>query len=124
MLIYTGVTLFCAVFGAVYECFANGVYTFFMLGGFLFPLALGFLPCLICVLTRPSVYPDTFVRTVWHSAVATVTVGSFYKGALVIYGTNNKWTLVYPIVGAALALSAIVICTVSLLGRKHKKRES
>lgn len=120
-LIYGAVTLFCAVFGVIYESFANGVYTFFMLGAFLFPLVPGLLPCLLCALKPPSLYPDALPRTVWHSAVATLTVGSLYKGVLVIYGTSNKWELVYWIAGAALALAAILLFSASVLHGKHKK---
>ncbi len=120
-IIYVCVSLFCAVFGIVYECFGNGIYSFFMLGAFVFPLALGFLPFLLCFLACPPVYPDTFPRTVWHSAVATLTVGSFYKGALVIYGTDNHWTLVYWIAAGVLAMLAILLFAVSVLRGKHKK---
>lgn len=123
-LIYACVTLFCAVFGIVYECFGNGIYTFFMLGAFVFPLALGLLPCLLCALKPPPIYPDVLPRTVWHSAVATLTVGSFYKGALVIYGTDNRWSVVYWIAAGVLAVLALLLFAVSALRGKHKKAES
>ena len=113
-LVYACVSAFCAVFGVVYECFGNGVYTFFMLGAFVFPLVLGFLPFFLCALRPPRVYPDTFVRTVWHCAVATLTLGSIYKGVLVIYGTDNRWSLVYWIAAGVLALAAIVqLCVIA-----------
>lgn len=42
---YLAVTLVCAAFGAVYEIFSHGVYSYFMLYAFAFPLCGGVLPC-------------------------------------------------------------------------------
>ena len=119
-LIYACVSALCAVFGVVYECFGNGVYTFFMLGAFVFPLVLGFLPFFLCALFPPSVYPDALARTVWHSAVATFTLGSIYKGVLVIYGTDNKWSLVYWIAAGVLAVAAIALLGAIVWRAKRK----
>lgn len=39
--------IFCAVFGGIYELFSHGVYAYFMIYAFLFPLVLGTLPFLV-----------------------------------------------------------------------------
>ena len=38
----------------------------------------------------------------------TLTVGSFIKGILDIYGTTNRLLVVYPIIGLALAIAALI----------------
>ena len=49
---YLAVTLVCAAFGAVYEIFSHGVYSYFMLYAFAFPLCGGVLPCFLFAHTR------------------------------------------------------------------------
>ena len=102
------VSLFCVLFGAVYELFSHGVYSYAMLYAFAFPLALGVLPLvLIPVLSAP--YPNRVVRNLCHAGIATLTVGSLVSGVLEIYGTTNPLTLVYWILGVTLtALGAAV----------------
>ncbi|MBR3245167.1 MAG: hypothetical protein IKN57_00260 [Parasporobacterium sp.] len=49
-LIYLIASIICAVFGAVYESFSHGVYSFFMIYAFAFPLLCGVLPFLLLTL--------------------------------------------------------------------------
>ena len=42
------------------------------------------------------------------AAVVTLTAGSFIKGILDIYGTTNRLLVVYPIIGLALAIAALI----------------
>lgn len=44
--IYLASAVFCALFGAVYEIFSHGVFSFFMIYAFAFPLVLGAVPML------------------------------------------------------------------------------
>ena len=44
--IYLAAAVFCALFGAVYEIFSHGVFSFFMIYAFAFPLVLGAVPML------------------------------------------------------------------------------
>lgn len=46
-LIYLLASIICAVFGAVYEIFSHGVYSFYMIYAFAFPLVCGTLPFLL-----------------------------------------------------------------------------
>ena len=110
--------LFCALFGAVYEAFGHGVYSYGMLYAFAFPLALGVLPLyLIDVLHAP--YPNKTLRSVWHAGIASLTVGSIVTGVLEIYGTTNPLTLVYWILGGVAVLTGIVGYVFLLLQRRR-----
>ena len=97
------VSLFCALFGAVYERFSHGVYAYGMLYAFAFPLTLGVLPLLLFELLRAP-YPKAAARNLWHAGIAALTVGSLVTGALEIYGTTNPLTLVYWVLGPILLL--------------------
>ena len=106
-------TLFCAVFGAVYEAFSHGVYSYGMIYAFAFPLVLGVLPFMLLTMLRMPC-PNRLARGVYHAGIATLTVGSIVSGVLEIYGTTNPLTLVYWIAGGILVATGIVTCLVSL----------
>lgn len=77
-----------------------------MVYAFLFPLCLGALPfCRMALRGRPL--PGRWTRHLHHSGVATLTVGSFFEGALAIYGTSHHLTIVYWIAGTGLLLGGI-----------------
>ena len=99
--------LFCALFGAVYEVFGHGVYSYGMIYAFVFPLTFGVLPLYLIESLRAP-YPGKALRWLWHAGIATLTVGSIVSGVLEIYGTTNPLTIVYWILGTALiALGAV-----------------
>lgn len=97
---------FFAFFGAVYERFSHEVYSYFMIYAFAFPLLLGALPMLISVL-RGSHKLSPLHIMLWHCGIAALTVGSAFQGALEIYGTTNRLTLFYPIIGITLCLAGL-----------------
>lgn len=105
--IYLIISLFCALFGAVYEVFSHGVYSFYMIYAFAFPLVGGTLPFLAISLFRKH-YPDAIARNIYHSGIATLTVGSIIQGVLDIYGTTNRLTGLYWLVGIIMLISGIV----------------
>ena len=100
---YLLASLFCAFFGAIYEAFSHGVYSYFMVYAFAFPLTLGTLPEILCGLRGAE--PPPIPARLWGAGVATLTVGSIFRGILDIYGTSSPLSLVYWIVGGLLALS-------------------
>ena len=110
-------TLFCGFFGAVYELFSHGVYSYGMLYAFAFPLVLGALPLLLITMRRAP-YPGRFARCVCHAGIAALTVGSLVSGALEIYGTTNPLTLVYWIAGGALTALGAAAYLISRLRNK------
>ena len=105
--VYLLISLFCALFGAVYEMFSHGVYSFYMLYAFAFPLAGGTLPFLAISLFQKR-YPETVARNIYHSGIATLTVGSIIQGVLEIYGTTNRLTGLYWLVGVILLFAGIM----------------
>ncbi|MBQ7455521.1 MAG: hypothetical protein IJS53_03685 [Clostridia bacterium] len=94
---YVFSALFCGVFALVYEAFGHGVWSFFMVFAWIFPLGFGALPLLM--LRR---CPPAPARWLWRAGIATLTVGSLLQGALEIYGTSHPLASVYPVAGVAL----------------------
>ena len=114
--IYLGISLFIAFFGAVYEHFSFGVYSYFMIYAFAFPLAGGTLPFLIAYIRGQRRQGQKMevdgnsggtARMLWHAVIATLTVGSILHGALMICGRPNSMVIAYPV--AALILTAAMI---------------
>ena len=110
--------LFCALFGAVYEGFSHGVWSYPMVYAFAFPLVLGVLPLLLLGFFRAP-NPKAAARNLYHAGIATLTVGSIVTGVLEIYGTTNPLTLVYWLLGGALVLLGAALYLVPLIRRKE-----
>jgi len=119
ILIDLAASLFCALFGAVYELFSHGVYSYGMIYAFAFPLVLGVLPLLLITMLRAP-YPNRFARSAYHAGIAALTVGSLVSGALEIYGTTNPLTLVYWIAGGTLTAAGAAAYLVSLFHRTDR----
>ena len=105
---YLLISLFCVLFGAVYEVFSYEVYSFFMIYAFVFPLLLGVLPFLLIRL-RGMRSPNPVCRNLYHAGVATLTVGCIIAGVVEIYGTTNALILLYWMVGILLLLIPTVL---------------
>lgn len=118
--VYLLISLFCALFGAVYERFSHGVYSFYMIYAFAFPLTGGTLPFFVLHLLRAGRYPGTLARNLYHSGIATLTVGSIVRGVLEIYGTTNALAGYYWIAGGALWLAGIAAYLVHNANKKNK----
>lgn len=110
--VYLLVSLFCILFGAVYELFSHEVYSFYMIYAFAFPLAGGTLPFLMIALSQTKKYPGAVAGNLYHSGIATLTVGSILRGVLDIYGTTNCLLGFYWIVGGALTIAGIIVALV------------
>ena len=98
-LIYLIVSLFCALFGAVYEMFSHAVYSYYMIYAFVFPLLGGTLLFQIIAVIGIKHYPHTLAGKLYHSGIAALTVGSIVRGVLDIYGTTNALADYYWIIG-------------------------
>lgn len=99
-------SLICLCFGAVYELFSYGVYSFYMIYAFAYPLVGGTLPYLLLGVSGSGWYPGSLCRSLYHAGLATLTVGSLVKGVLEIYGTTNALIEIYWIAGVLLIVSA------------------
>lgn len=120
---YLIISIIVALFGAVYEYFSFGVWSAFMVYAFMVPLAGGALPFFLqhIMKTRRSASdgtPRTIALSLYHSALATLTLGSIIQGVLEICGRPNSLTIVYLIAGAALLTASAVTAAV------QKKRDT
>ena len=115
--VYLLISIFVALFGAIYEMFSYGVYSNFMLYAFAFPLVGGCLPFFLLGFWGYSgshaqrfwcKTPSTIARNLYHSGIATLTIGNVIRGVLDIYGTTNYMTNYYWVVGIALLLLGVL----------------
>jgi hypothetical protein len=75
---------------------------------FLIPLAGGVLPFAGIGMIHKMHYPSRISFNLYNSGIATLTVGSCFKGALEIYGTSSAYVPVYLIAGVALTVLGIL----------------
>lgn len=113
--IYLLVSLFFVLFGAVYEYFSHEVYSYFMLYAFAIPLVGRVLPYFSLAYFDRLHVPNRAICNIYNSGIATLTVGSCITGVLEIYGTTNKLTNIYWIVGFAFLAIAVILYLVSLI---------
>ena len=106
-MIYTSVSVIVLVFSIVYEIFSHGVISYYMIFAFLFPLLLGAGPFFLFGLSMINYYPPRLSYDLYHSGVASLTVGSIMCGVLDIYGTTSNLLKYYFIVGCILILLAV-----------------
>ena len=116
---YMMVTVLTALFGAIYEKYSHEVYSYYMIYAFMIPLMLGILPSFILEIFLKKEVPSVINR-IWNCGVATLTIGSLFKGVLEIYGTTNRLVIVYPIAGGVLFLLAIIFGFLLPLLNKEK----
>lgn len=119
-LVFTSVSLFLTLFGAVYEMFSHGVYSYSMIYAFAYPLVLGAFPSIImAMLSRPckgSVAFDLYVF-----AIAFATVGSLIDGVLEIYGTSNRYMVIFNVVSVLLLAASVILWIVKRI--RHRKTD-
>ncbi len=113
--VYLLISCFCALFGAIYEIYSHEVYSFYMIYAFAFPLVGGALPFSAIGLFRIKKYPYSASRNIYHSGIATLTVGSIIRGVLEIYGTTNSLVKYYWLVGISLLLAGVLAYLIQLL---------
>ena len=111
-------TVVTVIIEKIYRLFGHGVTSPAMTWMFLFPLAGGLL---IYFVSRAEVDIEDAGRfrrssNLYHSGIATLTVGSFLKGVLEIAGTDSVYLLYFYIVGFGMVLLGIL----PLLSRASK----
>lgn len=100
---YAGITVFCILFGAVYEKFGHGVFSYYMIYAFFLPFVGGMLPSFYAGYESRKMIPMRG-QSFWNFGIAVWTMGCFVKGILEIYGTTNRLLSVYWIVGGVSLL--------------------
>ena len=120
-LIYLLITVFCSVFGAVYELFSHEVYSFYMIYAFAIPLLGGVLPFMLTVMFNASEFPDRLSLNLYNSGIATLTTGSIVNGVLEIYGKDNPLVCAYVFLGVLFILAGIIVYMVKKRRIKNKE---
>jgi len=113
---YLLISLFCVLFGAVYEHYSHEVYSGYMIYAFVFPLAGGVLPFTLMSHYECRRVPGRLALNLYNAGIAALTVGSIMKGVMEIYGTTNNilqiyWMVGFGFVGIGLLLYAIGLLT-------------
>jgi len=121
MLIYIGVVVFCIAFGIIYETYSHGVISYFTILGFLFPLILGLIPYILLFVFLRNYGPSIFSSYTYNAGVATITVGSYFKGMLEIYGTTREiYVIIYFVVAIVLLAVGLISYIVSIVIERQK----
>ena len=119
-LVYLIFSVFLAFFGAVYEHFSFGVYSYFMLYAFAPSLVGGVLPALILCLYPPKKQPWPITSWLYRAGIAALSVGSIIRGVLDIYGTENLLTKWYWYIGGGLWVLGAGLSVISILIKSNR----
>lgn len=99
--------LFLCFFGMIYEIFSHDVYSYFMLYAFLVPMIMGVLPNMFhAYFYKKKVYLSN--SSFWKASMYTWSLGCILQGILVIFGTTNRWMVVYWLAGGILIIFSII----------------
>lgn len=96
---------FTALFGAIYEHFSFGVWSFWMVYAFA-PFLLGGIWLL--VLANRKALPGELFLGLLEPGLVMLSLGSILAGVVEIYGTENRLLPVLPIAGGSLVLASVV----------------
>lgn len=121
--VYLLISLFCVLFGAVYERFSHEVYSGYMIYAFVFPLAGGALPFMSMSLFGCRHLPGRLPLNIYNAGIATVTVGSIMEGVLEIYGTTNDLLRFYWYIGIGLVIVGILLYIFGMITAKKDDRK-
>ena len=105
---YFIVSMLVALFGAIYEHFSFGVYSFFMVFAFAIPLILGAVPAMYLGIRERAVMPPPMASKLWRAGIAALTVGSIFQGVIEIYGTDSEMTGIYALIGSLMLISGAI----------------
>lgn len=107
MLIYLLISMFCYIFGRVYEMFSHNVYSSYMMDAYIIPLILGFLVSLMISIFKLKI--NRLSVNIYNAGVSTITVYSILRGVLEIYGTTNTLINIYLFIGVPLLIIGSII---------------
>ena len=116
--VYLLISLFCVLFGAIYEYFSHEVYSIYMIYAFVFPLAGGTLPFFALSLFGCRRLPGRLPRNLYNAGIATLTVGSVMEGVLEIFGTTNDMLQIYWFAGFGLAGTGLLLYVAAILHQR------
>ncbi len=111
-------TAFTVLFGAIYEHFSHGVYSYYMIYSFA-PLLIAAIVYLLHARFSKDP-PGALVRNLYTAFSATAAVGMTAQGVVIIYGSTNKLTIAY-LTAASLLL---ILTAIARLMELHKLKKS
>ena len=106
---YLFVTLSAMLFGAVYEFFSHGVWSYAMVYACAVPLLLGVLPFLLLGTASREISFPAPAAWLWHTGTAALTLGCVLSGVFAIYGTASPLTVWYFAAGGVFLAGAAVL---------------
>ena len=118
--VYLIVTIFCALFGAIYENYSYEVYSYYMIYAFAYPMIMGVLPFMIIYKCEKIRMPGRISENLYNAGVGTLTIGSIVEGVLLIYGTTNVLSKIYFVVGIGMVVLGIVSYLLQCIGSAKK----
>lgn len=107
-------------FSAVYERFSHQVYSRAMILAFLYPLLGGLMPATLLLPAKAELQPGEWTRSLWGAGIASLTLGSLFRGVLEIYGTTSRLCAVYGLLGWTLLTLGFLSWTLELRRRGRK----
>lgn len=108
-----------AVLSFIYELFSHHVYSGAMIFAFAYPLVLGAGLFTLLLHQKHPVSPH-WTLDFYHAGVMTLTVGSFFRGVLEIYGTTNHLWAIYLYAGLALLLIGLLCIVLRRRTAQHR----
>ena len=109
---------FTALFGAIYEHFSFGVWSFWMVYAFA-PFLLG--ATWLLVLPNRKALPGDLFLGLLEPGLVMLTLGSILAGVVEIYGTENRLLSMLPAAGSLLVLAAVIVRTATALRRQPRE---
>ena len=128
----------CALFGAVYEVFSHGVFSFYMIYAFAIPLCLGTFPLMIILLCagrkteKLEIIDLKEAETLyeedryWENSCLYLFPGRTALNAWFseIYGTTNRLIVVYPVAGVLLLAAGLAAFVLPAITARRMYRRS
>lgn len=105
---YIVLTVAAVIIEKIYRQFGHGVTSPAMTWMFLYPLAGGLLIYLVGRAKAATAERFRCFSNLYHSGIATLTVGDFLKGVLEIAGTDSVWLPYFYIIGFVMVLFGIL----------------
>ncbi len=111
---YIGITLFCVLFAYIYSLFSHGVTSPYMSYMFLYPLILGVVVGILCMIFKKNVSQYFFATHFYHTGVAALLLSSMLRGIFDIAGTAS----IYQTILMAIGIFSIFCGIVSFIIKK------
>ena len=88
-----------------------------MILAFLYPLLGGLMPATLLLPAKAELQPGEWTRSLWGAGIASLTLGSLFRGVLEIYGTTSRLSAVYPVLGWTLLALGLLFWILELCRR-------